>query len=106
MNAIYFKGSWDNQFEKHRTKEMPFKTSMVSVWHYQWQFLVPVLILTIEHVRSITSGAWIHMGCASTAAGLPAKAWRLSLALYHFFFLLSFSPSFVILGMELGPLAC
>ncbi|XP_054394024.2 serpin B6 isoform X1 [Pongo abelii] len=27
VNAIYFKGSWDSPFGKHRTREMPFKIS-------------------------------------------------------------------------------
>ncbi|KAM6185424.1 serpin B6-like [Rhynchocyon petersi] len=27
VNAIYFKGNWDNQFDKQNTKEMPFKIS-------------------------------------------------------------------------------
>ncbi|NXL95600.1 SPB6 protein, partial [Alectura lathami] len=25
VNAIYFKGNWENKFDKERTKEMPFK---------------------------------------------------------------------------------
>ncbi|XP_074239388.1 serpin B6 isoform X2 [Saimiri boliviensis] len=27
VNAIYFKGNWESQFEKHRTRKMPFKIS-------------------------------------------------------------------------------
>ena len=30
VNAIYFKGNWDKQFNKENTKERPFKVSKVS----------------------------------------------------------------------------
>jgi serpin B len=43
VNAIYFKGNWENQFEKKQTKEMPFNVSKVCILHCQWQFLFPVL---------------------------------------------------------------
>jgi hypothetical protein len=49
MNAIYFKGNWENQLKKEWTKEMPFKTSQVRVLHYQKWFLVPVLILALKY---------------------------------------------------------
>jgi hypothetical protein len=56
VNVIYFKGSWDNQFEKKHTKKMPFKISKVSVLPCHRWFLVPVLILALKHTRSFTSG--------------------------------------------------
>lgn len=31
VNAIYFKGNWDNRFNKQQTKERPFKISKVNV---------------------------------------------------------------------------
>ena len=29
VNAIYFKGNWEEKFDKERTKEMPFKINKV-----------------------------------------------------------------------------
>ncbi|XP_015332562.1 serpin B6-like [Marmota marmota marmota] len=31
VNAIYFKGNWDKQFDKELTQERPFKVSKVNV---------------------------------------------------------------------------
>lgn len=41
VNAIYFKGNWDNQFNKEHTKERPFKVSKVNgnTLQYQRRFL-------------------------------------------------------------------
>ena len=30
VNAIYFKGNWEKQFDKEDTREMPFKVSKVN----------------------------------------------------------------------------
>ena len=30
VNAIYFKGNWDTQFNKEHTKERPFRVSKVN----------------------------------------------------------------------------
>lgn len=31
VNAIYFKGNWDKQFNKEHTREKPFKVSKVNI---------------------------------------------------------------------------
>ncbi|KAF5925010.1 hypothetical protein HPG69_008686 [Diceros bicornis minor] len=50
VNAIYFKGNWDNQFDKQQTKERPFKVSKVNVLQYQRRFLetVPMFMLVLK----------------------------------------------------------
>lgn len=50
VNAIYFKGNWDDQFDKQQTKERPFKVSKVNLLQYQRRFLetVPVFPLVFK----------------------------------------------------------
>lgn len=35
VNAIYFKGNWEKQFDKEDTREMPFKVTKVNTAEQQ-----------------------------------------------------------------------
>ncbi|XP_058411360.1 serpin B6 [Diceros bicornis minor] len=46
VNAIYFKGNWDNQFDKQQTKERPFKVSKNEEKPVQMMFKKSTLKMT------------------------------------------------------------
>ena len=52
VNAIYFKGNWEKQFNKEDTREMPFKVSMVSA---DWSLLASKL-----YKKAVSCSSWLE----------------------------------------------